>query len=125
MNKLLLIVLILILIPCVGEAQSPQVQWVQPNVQSNTQAQGYIYKLYLTPQGQGVLPAVVLPNVQCSYNQPDATCQAALPSSANQALISGTKSELTTTDPLNNMESAKSAPFFIQAAAPTSLRITP
>ena len=106
------------------QAQTPQVQWTQVNVQSAMQAQGYTYKLYMTPQGQGVLPAVVITNVTCSYNQPNATCQAALPGTANQALISGTKSELTATDPVDNVESAKSAPFFLSAAAPSSLRIT-
>lgn len=123
--KSLMFSIFLILLTVSTIAQSPSVQWTQPTVQDATQAQGYTYKLYMTPSGQGVLPPVVLPNVTCSYNQPNATCQAALPGTANQALIAGTKSELTATDPTNGMESAKSAPFFTSASAPTSLRITP
>lgn len=122
--KLLMFSILFIALASIAEAQTPQIQWGQSNVQSATQAQGYVYKLYLTPQGQGVLPAIVIGNVTCSYNQPNATCQAALPGTANQALISGTKSELTATDPVDNVESAKSAPFFMSAGAPTSLRIT-
>lgn len=123
MKKLWLVTLLLI--PCEAWAQSKQVTWTQSNVASATQAQSFEYRLYVTPAGATTPNApVLLASTLCGGTAPTVNCSTVLPVAANAALITGAKSELTAKE-ASSSESAKSAPFFLGASAPTTLVIIP
>ena len=121
---LLLLVLVLLTTSSNLYAQS-QVVWNQSGVNSATQAQSLTYKLYITPSGSTNTTTVTLTSVLCGGTATNPQCSTVLPATASVAATTGTKSELTTTDPTSGVESAKSAPFIKPADAPTNLRITP
>ena len=122
----IVLVLSLVLVPSLALAQTSQVQWDQTNVSTPTQAQGLVYKLYVTPSGSTTpTTTVTLTSVLCGGAAPTVQCATVLPTAAQNAKITGTKSELTSSLPDGTQESAKSAPFFTPSAVPTNLRITP
>lgn len=115
-----------LLIASIANAQSFTVTWVQNQVASATQAQGFQYKLYVTPAGQTTSNSpVTLTSVLCGGQAPSVQCSIALPTTANAAVVAGAKSELTATDTTSAIESPKSPPFFMGAVAPSQLRISP
>lgn len=123
MKKVLILVVLLLSLASVSEAQ--QVTWVQNNVASATQAQNFTYKLYVTPAGSTTSSAPInLSSVLCGGTLPNVQCSTVLPQTANAALVTGAKTELTATDG-TSAESPKSPPFSQPAAAPTTLKITP
>jgi hypothetical protein len=125
MKKFSLVVLLLLTSVRLSEAQTSQVSWDQSGVTSPTQAQSFVYKLYVTPSGTTNTSMYTLSSVLCGGVSPTVNCSTVLPAIANSATQIGARSELTTTDPASGSESARSAPFLKPAAAPTSLRITP
>lgn len=117
-------IFILLALASLAHAQGPQATWVQSSVQSATQAQGFTYKLYVTPAGSSTANSpVTLSSVLCGGTAPTVSCSAPLPSSS-PALVTGARSSLTATDS-GGIESAQSVPFTKPAVAPTSLSITP
>jgi hypothetical protein len=120
----ILIGLIVLLIPNVVLAQ--QVVWNQSGVSTPTQAQGFTYRLYVTPAGSSTTSApVTLTSVLCGGTVPNVQCATVLPTAASAANITGAKSELTTAESTSGVESSKSTPFIKPADVPTNLRITP
>lgn len=117
----------ILLLATAAYGQNAQVTWEQPGVVSATQAQGFTYKLYVTPAGsQTTSPPVTLNSILCGGTAPTVACSTVLPSSASQATITGAKSTLTTTDTANGgAESAPSAPFIKPTVAPINLKVIP
>ncbi len=100
-----------------------QVLWDQPNVPSVATAQGYTYKLYVTPSGQtNPTSTISLLSVTCSSASTvapiTANCTAPIAqATAVGATASGAKSELTSTDVAGgSAESDKSIPFIMPQA---------
>lgn len=110
-----------------AHAQTPAtVTWVQEGVGSATQAQGFTYRLYVTPAGTTTTnPPVVLTAVLCGGTAPSVSCSLPLPTAAAAATVTGARSELSAADSATGTESARSAPFIFPARVPTNLRITP
>lgn len=100
-------VLILSLIS-LGAVPSQQVTW--SSVAPATQAQGYAYKLYIFEES-GKKSIVTLVNTLCGVNNGTTQCSAALPTSANPAIVNGNQSQLTATDTGTNLESSPSLSF--------------
>jgi len=126
MKRLLLTSSFLLCFASLCVAQNAQVTWDQSGVASATQAQGFTYKLYVTPAGSTTPNAPVqLTSVLCGGTAPQVSCSTALPASASIATITGARSTLTATDPASKIESEASAPFFKPTAAPTNLKVTP
>jgi hypothetical protein len=120
-----LFTLVFLLVASIASAQNTQVLWDTTDVATPTQAQGFVYKLYVTPAGATTPNApVTLTSVLCGGTPPTVQCATVLPTTAGAASITGAKSELTATDTASGTESVKSAPFFKPAAVPTNLRIT-
>ncbi len=106
-------------------AQTPQATWTQPNVASTAQAQGFTYRLYVTPSGSTTpnVP-IVLAGVTCTGAVPTVNCSAAIgPTVSATALVTGAKSILGVQDVANGTPEALSAPFTAGASAPTALRV--
>lgn len=124
MRSLMFSIVFLLALASLANAQGT-VTWNQLNAATPTQAQGFTYKLYVTPSGSTTQsPAVVLSSVLCGGSSTTATCSAPLPSTASAALTTGAKSALTATDG-TGVESAPSVPFSKPTDVPTNLRITP
>jgi len=123
MYKTILIFLLNLILASQSNAQS-QITWTQNNVTSATQAQGFEYRFYLTPPGSTVTTPVILTSVLCGGTAPNVNCSTVLPASLNAARVTGAKSELSAKDGIS-AESVKSLPFFMGAAAPINLLITP
>jgi hypothetical protein len=120
-----LFTLLFLLVASIAQAQTYTVTWVQNSVASATQAQGFQYKLYITPAGAPTAnPPITMQSVLCGGQAPSVQCSIALPTNANAAVVAGAKSELTATDTTSAQESPKSPPFFMGAVAPTTLKIT-
>ena len=92
------------------QAQSPRVEWTEPDVVSLTQALEDVYRIYIDNQ-----PRVVLPNAVCEGSPPVVSCQAPLPAAA---VLDGASYQLTATDPFTMLESAKSPPFVFHTEPP-------
>lgn len=122
--RLLTCSILVLLFSSIAHAQSPQATWVQQGVVSATQAQGFVYKLYVTPAGasQPISP-VTLSSVLCGGTAPSVSCSAPLPSNT-PAIITGAKSALSATDS-SGIESAQSVPFTKPTVAPINLSIIP
>lgn len=117
-----LFTLIFLLCASIAQAQTRQVLWDMTDVASVATATAMTYKLYVTPSG-GTTATYTLTGISCNSTSPtSASCIAPLPSAASNALLTGTRSELTATD--SGVESPRSAPFLKPAAAPTNLRLT-
>lgn len=121
-----IVIITIILVPSIVYAQTRQIVWDQSNVTSPTAAQSLEYRLYITPPGQtNPSTTVLLTSVLCGGTAPVVNCSTVLPATASSATITGTKSELTAKDIQSGLESTKSNPFFMGAAAPTNLKIIP
>lgn len=106
-------------------ASAQTVTYTQGDVTSTLHAQGFTYRLYVTPSGSQTPNApIVLLNVVCTGAPPSVTCTAPLPAGAGAALVTGAKSTLTAQDTATGTgESAPSLPFSAAAGVPTTLRI--
>ena len=109
-------------------AQSGSIAFSQQNVASAAQAQGFTYRLYVTPFGSTTpLAAVGIPGVTCTGTGTapiTANCTAPLPLAARTGLVTGATSRLTAQDGTTT-ESALSAPFVPGAGVPGALTLTP
>lgn len=126
MKRFAFLFLLLLAIPATAHAQ---VQWTQSNVQSAAQAQGFTYRVYVTPAGSSIATPITIAGVACTGSGTApiaASCTAPISSAliAAGATITGAKSELTAQDGTSG-ESAKSAPFSLPASVPTGLVVKP
>ena len=107
-------------LPTLASAQT--VTWTQTNVASAAQAQGFTYKLYVTPALSTTQnPAVVLTAVTCTGTGSSVPCTGTV--AAPTSMITGAKDALSATDPVSATESAQSAPFSPGANVPTGLKV--
>jgi len=120
MKKTFCITICLSLFSTIVLAQTAQ--WNESNVASAIQAQGFTYRLYVTPAGSPTTNApVILTSVTCTGVAPTVLCSAPV----TVSVVTGTKVELTAADSPTGLESAKGVPFISPAVAPTGLKITP
>jgi hypothetical protein len=121
MKSLLLAFVGILFIPVLASAQT--VTFTQQNVASVAQAQGFTYRLYVTPSGsttQG--PAIVATGITCTGTAPTVNCTGTV--AAANATVTGAKSVITAQDAVNgSTESAQSAPFSPGANVPTGLKV--
>lgn len=121
--KTLLTLIFVLFTASVASSQTHTLFWDQGEVASVPIAQGFTYKLYVTPTG-GSSSMYTLTSVTCTGTAPLANCSAPLPVAASNATLTGTKAELTATDTATGVESPRSSPFIKPAVAPSGLRLT-
>jgi hypothetical protein len=120
----LLVLVLLGLTPIRTDAQAATVTFSQSNVTSTAQAQGFTYRLSVTPAGGTTTNApVVLTGVTCSGSAPTVTCSSTLPAAASAATVTGAKTTMTAAVSATAVESAPSLPFTPGASAPAGLSI--
>lgn len=113
-------------IPAVASAQTPQASWTQGSAATAAQAQGFTYRLYVTPAGGSTQDAPVsLTGVTCTGTTAPFPCTGTVPApEAAKVLLTGAKSTLTAQDTAGGTtESLPSAPFTAGAGVPTALKI--
>lgn len=117
------LLVLLFSVPCSAQGQ---VTFNQSNVASATQAQGFTYKLYVTPVGASSATIFTLSSILCGGTAPNVNCSTVLPTAAAAAKVTGSKSTITATDSVNKTEeSLQSDPFFKPTDVPTNLKVIP
>lgn len=120
-----LLTLAFLLLAQAAFAQTGTVAWTQNDVVSAAQAQSFTQALSVTPFGATAPNAAVqLTGITCTFIANIASCTAPLPAAASQALITGSKSTLETTDPSTGLRSGPSAPFAPGPSVPAALRVS-
>ena len=114
-----------LLIPLLSFAD---VTFSQSDVTSAAQAQGFTYRLYITPAGASSPTVVVLTGVTCTGTGTApivASCRTAMTPAIAAALITGTSTQMSAAFTATAGEGGLSVPFVKGVAVPTGLSITP